>query len=96
MGAEESERVRPVNLEKVDHIVVMMLENRSFDHMLGYSLSLAGARISTACAPDSPTNTRGTAIRFTTSVPPPSTWTLITPRARSTSRSPTAAWAASP
>jgi phospholipase C len=30
------------NLEKVDHIVVLMLENRSFDHMLGY-LSLEGA-----------------------------------------------------
>ena len=23
------------NLEKIDHIVVMMLENRSFDHLLG-------------------------------------------------------------
>jgi phospholipase C len=32
-----------VNLEKVDHIVVLMLENRSFDHMLGY-LSLEGGR----------------------------------------------------
>jgi phospholipase C len=31
------------NLEKVDHIVVLMLENGSFDHMLGY-LSLEGAR----------------------------------------------------
>jgi phospholipase C len=31
------------NLEKVDHIVVLMLENRSFDHMLGY-LSLSGRR----------------------------------------------------
>jgi phospholipase C len=31
------------NLDKVDHIVVLMLENRSFDHMLGY-LSLEGAR----------------------------------------------------
>jgi phospholipase C len=31
------------NLEKIDHIVVLMLENRSFDHMLGY-LSLEGAR----------------------------------------------------
>jgi Phosphoesterase family len=31
------------NLEKVDHIVVLMLENRSFDHMLGY-LSLEGSR----------------------------------------------------
>ena len=29
------------NLEKFDHIVVLMMENRSFDHMLGY-LSLAG------------------------------------------------------
>ena len=24
------------NLLKVDHIVVLMLENRSFDHMLGF------------------------------------------------------------
>src|SRR5437016_3985251 len=24
------------NLAKIDHIVVLMLENRSFDHMLGY------------------------------------------------------------
>jgi hypothetical protein len=31
------------NLEKVDHIVVLMFENRSFDHMLGY-LSLEGGR----------------------------------------------------
>jgi phospholipase C len=31
------------NLEKVDHIVVLMLENRSFDHMLGY-LSLPGEK----------------------------------------------------
>ncbi|HEY1664202.1 MAG TPA: alkaline phosphatase family protein [Trebonia sp.] len=31
------------NLDKVDHIVVLMLENRSFDHMLGY-LSLEGGR----------------------------------------------------
>ena len=30
-------------LAKVEHIVVMMLENRSFDHMLGY-LSLEGGR----------------------------------------------------
>jgi hypothetical protein len=29
-------------LEKIDHIVVLMMENRSFDHMLGY-LSLDGA-----------------------------------------------------
>ena len=31
------------NLGKVDHVVVVMLENRSFDHMLGY-LSLTGRR----------------------------------------------------
>ncbi len=31
------------NLDKVEHIVVLMLENRSFDHMLGY-LSLEGGR----------------------------------------------------
>ena len=31
------------NLGKVDHIVVLMLENRSFDHMLGY-LSLEHGR----------------------------------------------------
>ncbi|MGI8801612.1 MAG: phospholipase C, partial [Solirubrobacteraceae bacterium] len=31
------------NLAKIDHIVVVMLENRSFDHMLGY-LSLEGGR----------------------------------------------------
>jgi phospholipase C len=31
------------NLDKVEHVVVLMLENRSFDHMLGY-LSLEGGR----------------------------------------------------
>ena len=31
------------NLGKIEHIVVLMLENRSFDHMLGY-LSLEGGR----------------------------------------------------
>lgn len=30
-------------LERIEHIVVLMLENRSFDHMLGY-LSLEGGR----------------------------------------------------
>src|SRR5262249_6140632 len=30
-------------LEKIEHLVVLMLENRSFDHMLGY-LSLEGGR----------------------------------------------------
>jgi phospholipase C len=31
------------NLEKIDHIVVLMMENRSFDHLLGY-LKLVGGR----------------------------------------------------
>ena len=31
------------NLCKVDHIVVVMMENRSFDHVLGYRAQLAGA-----------------------------------------------------
>ena len=31
------------NLDKINHIVVLMMENRSFDHMLGY-LSLEGGR----------------------------------------------------
>ena len=31
------------SLERIEHIVVLMLENRSFDHMLGY-LSLEGGR----------------------------------------------------
>ena len=43
MGIDETERVHAANLEKVDHVVVVMLENRSFDHMLGY-LSLTGRR----------------------------------------------------
>ncbi len=38
-----SEESGLANLEKIDHIVVLMLENRSFDHMLGY-LSLEGGR----------------------------------------------------
>ena len=38
-----SEEAAVANLEKVEHVVVLMLENRSFDHMLGY-LSLTGGR----------------------------------------------------
>ena len=38
-----SEGIASANLEKIDHIVVLVLENRSFDHMLGY-LSLEGGR----------------------------------------------------
>lgn len=33
MEAEQTERA---NLDKVEHIVILMMENRSFDHMLGY------------------------------------------------------------
>ena len=43
MGVDEGGRIHAVNLEKVDHVVVTMLENRSFDHMLGY-LTLTGRR----------------------------------------------------
>jgi phospholipase C len=39
----EGDPAGAANLEKIDHVVVMMLENRSFDHMLGY-LSLSGRR----------------------------------------------------
>lgn len=38
-----TERQARRNLSTIDHIVVLMLENRSFDHMLGY-LSLEGGR----------------------------------------------------
>jgi phospholipase C len=43
MRAGGSERVHAANLQKIDHVIVVMLENRSFDHMLGY-LSLNGGR----------------------------------------------------
>ena len=43
MGVNQGDPAGAANLEKVDHVVVLMLENRSFDHMLGY-LSLTGAR----------------------------------------------------
>ena len=43
MRGKQSDPAGAANLEKVDHVVVLMLENRSFDHMLGY-LSLIGGR----------------------------------------------------
>ena len=43
MAVDEGDRAQAGNLGKVDHVVVVMLENRSFDHMLGY-LSLSGRR----------------------------------------------------
>src|SRR5271163_3755123 len=42
-GGVVAQDIGIANLEKIDHIVVLMLENRSFDHMLGY-LSLEGGR----------------------------------------------------
>src|SRR5215469_7003556 len=43
MTVDEDVQDHAANLDKIDHIVVVMLENRSFDHMLGY-LSLSGRR----------------------------------------------------
>ena len=43
MAVNQNDPAGAANLEKVDHVVVLMLENRSFDHMLGY-LSLTGGR----------------------------------------------------
>ena len=39
VGADNTED----NLKKIDHVVVLLMENRSFDHMLGY-LKLEGGR----------------------------------------------------
>ena len=58
-GGVVAEDTGMANLEKIDHIVVLMLENRSFDHMLGY-LSLEGGRrhpvrhLETTAIPDDP------------------------------------------
>jgi phospholipase C len=43
VGDTGSDPSGTASLAKIDHIVVVMLENRSFDHMLGY-LSLTGRR----------------------------------------------------
>ena len=43
MEVDEGDQVHAAKLDKIDHVVVVMLENRSFDHMLGY-LSLSGRR----------------------------------------------------
>jgi phospholipase C len=42
-GPAEGNPAHLENLQKIEHIVVLMLENRSFDHMLGY-LTLEGGR----------------------------------------------------
>jgi phospholipase C len=43
VGVTGGDPAGTANLAKVDHVVIVMLENRSFDHMLGY-LSLTGRR----------------------------------------------------
>ena len=43
MSAEVTEATARQNLAKVDHVIVLMMENRSFDHVLGY-LKLDGVR----------------------------------------------------
>jgi phospholipase C len=43
MAVDDGDQAGGADLAKVDHVVVVMLENRSFDHMLGY-LSLSGRR----------------------------------------------------
>src|SRR5215469_14264164 len=43
MEVDGGNQIHAANLAKIDHVVVVMLENRSFDHMLGY-LSLSGRR----------------------------------------------------
>ena len=57
----------PGTLANIDHIVVLTMENRSFDHMLGY-LSLAPARAAWAA----PTSTGSRAARSTTPTERPS------------------------
>src|SRR5918995_5491827 len=48
------------NLEKIDHIVVLMLENRSFDHMLGYLKLEGGVAVDGLEAGMSNTHAHGT------------------------------------
>jgi hypothetical protein len=83
------------NLEKVDHIVVLMMENRSFDHMLGY-LSLTGGRADIdGLRPGLANEYQGRSYRFITSRRRRWTWTLTTPPALSMCRSMAGGWAVS-
>ena len=43
MSPNVSEEAARENLSKIDHVIVLMMENRSFDHVLGY-LKLDGVR----------------------------------------------------
>ncbi len=58
MVGDGSQQVVAANLQKVDHVVVLMLENRSFDHMWGTSRLQVNVPTSTAFVPGSPTSTR--------------------------------------
>jgi phospholipase C len=78
------------SLEKVDHIVVLMLENRSFDHMLGYLSLETGRRDIDGLEGSSQTRTTGAPIRSITSTPQRSRTTRITAPTRSTFSSATA------
>ena len=49
--AAQDDATALANLDKIDHLVVLMLENRSFDHMLGY-LSLDRGRVVDGLRPD--------------------------------------------
>jgi phospholipase C len=96
MRVDGSEQADVTNLEKVEHVVVLMLENRSFDHMLGY-LSLKGGRPDIdGLRPEFANEYQGRIYPFITSTRRPSTWILTTPPLPSTCRSPTGRWAASP
>ncbi len=88
MAADEAGQADAGNLEKVDHVVVLMLENRSFDHMLGY-LSLTGERADIdGLRPGLANQYQGRSGQCITSQLRPWRWILTIPRARSTSRSP--------
>jgi phospholipase C len=87
MAVDEGDRDHAANLQKVDHVVVVMLENRSFDHMLGY-LSLSGRRPEIdGLRPGLANEYQGARTRCITSPRRPWGWTLTIPRARSISRS---------
>ena len=89
------EEIGRANLEKIDHIVVLMMENRSFDQMLGY-LSLEGGRGDVDGLREGLANDiRAAAIPFTISALRPSPGTPTTPPAPSTCRSATEKWTAS-
>jgi phospholipase C len=54
----------PTGLDQLEHIVVLMMENRSFDHMLG-SLTAADARIDGITDADSGnSDTQGNAVKL--------------------------------